>query len=53
MQMPEADGSRQAFGRTANGRPGDLPRLQGVDRFEYRHEDGSNLNIFEVRSGHD
>ena len=27
--------------------------IQGVDRFDYRREGERNLNIFEVRTGHD
>ena len=27
--------------------------IQGVDRFDYRREDGSNINVFEIRTRHD
>ena len=26
--------------------------FQGVDRFDYRRENGSNINVFEVRTHH-
>ena len=53
MQMPEAQDLAKPLEERNIGGLGIFLAIQGVDRFEYRHEDGSNLNIFEVRSGHD
>jgi serine/threonine-protein kinase RsbW len=53
MQMPEAQDLVRPLEERKIGGLGIFLAIQGVGRFEYRHEDGSNLNIFEVRSGHD
>ena len=53
MQMPEAqDLAKPLEGRKVGGL-GIYLAFQGVDRFQYRHEDGSNVSVFEVRIGHD
>ena len=49
MQMPEAEDLARPLEERKIGGLGIFLAIQGVDRFEYRHEDGSNLNIFEVR----
>ncbi len=53
MQIPEAQDLVRPLEERKIGGLGIFLAIQGVDRFEYRYEDGSNLNIFEVRSGHD
>jgi anti-sigma regulatory factor (Ser/Thr protein kinase) len=53
MQLPEAQDLARPLEERQIGGLGIYLALQGVDHFEYRHEYGSNLNIFEVRSGHE
>jgi serine/threonine-protein kinase RsbW len=53
MQTPEAQDLARPLEERKVGGLGIFLALQGVDRFDYRHEGGSNLNIFEVRTGHD
>ena len=53
MQMPEAEDLARPLEDRKIGGLGIYLAIQGVDRFDYRREDGSNLNIFEVRSGHE
>lgn len=53
MQMPEAQDLAKPLEDRNIGGLGIFLAIQGVDRFEYRHKDGYNFNIFEVRSGHD
>ncbi len=53
MQIPEAQDLVRPLEERKIGGLGIFLAIQGVDRFEYRYEGGSNLNIFEVRSGHD
>jgi len=53
MEMPEATDLAKPLEERKIGGLGIFLAIQGVDRFEYRHKDGYNLNIFEVRSGHD
>jgi len=51
MQMPEAQDLVRPLEERKIGGLGIFLAIQGVDRLEYRREDGSNLSIFEVRSG--
>ena len=53
MQMPEAEDLAKPLEERRIGGLGIFLAFQGVDRFEYRHEDGSNVNVFEVRIRHD
>jgi anti-sigma regulatory factor (Ser/Thr protein kinase) len=53
MQIPEAQDLVRPLEERKIGGLGIFLAIHGVDRFEYRREDGANLNIFEVRSGHD
>jgi anti-sigma regulatory factor (Ser/Thr protein kinase) len=52
MQIPQAQDLVRPLEERKIGGLGIFLAIHGVDRFEYRHEDGANLNIFEVRSGH-
>jgi serine/threonine-protein kinase RsbW len=52
MQMPEATDLERPLEERKIGGLGIFLAMQGVDRFEYLRVDGSNHNIFEVRSGH-
>jgi serine/threonine-protein kinase RsbW len=53
MQMPEETDLAKPLEERKVGGLGIFLAIQGVDRFEYRHKDGYNLNVFEVRSDHD
>jgi len=53
MQMPEAEDLAKPLEERTIGGLGIFLATQGVDRFDYRREGDRNLNIFEVRSGHD
>lgn len=53
MQMPEEEDLARPLEDRKIGGLGIYLAVQGVDRFDYRREDGSNLNIFEVRSVHE
>lgn len=52
MQMPEAESLAMPLEERSMGGLGIFLAIQGVDRFDYRREDGSNVNIFEVRTRH-
>lgn len=52
MQMPEAQDLAKPLDERTVGGLGIYLAFQGVDRLEYRREDGRNLTIFEVKSGH-
>jgi len=53
MEMPEAEDLAKPLEERTIGGLGIFLATQGVDRFDYRREGDRNLNIFEVRSGHD
>jgi serine/threonine-protein kinase RsbW len=52
MQMPEAESLARPLEERSMGGLGIFLAIQGVDRFDYRYEDGRNTNIFEVRTPH-
>ena len=52
-QMPEAEDLARPLEERKIGGLGIFLAIQGVDRFDYRREDGSNVNVFEVRTRHD
>jgi hypothetical protein len=41
------------MGRQRKSARARLPRHPRVDRFDYCREDGSNINVFEIRTRHD
>ncbi len=51
--MPSAEDLARPLEERTIGGLGIFLTTQGVDRFDYRREGDRNLNIFEVRSGHD
>ncbi len=53
MEMPEAEDLAKPLEERSIGGLGIFLAIQGVDRFDYRREDGRNINIFEVRARHD
>lgn len=53
IQMPDAEDLAKPLEERAIGGLGIFLAIQGVDRFDYRRESDRNLNIFEVRIGHD
>ena len=53
MHMPDAEDLAKPLEERAIGGLGIFLAIQGVDRFDYRRESDRNLNIFEVRIGHD
>jgi serine/threonine-protein kinase RsbW len=53
MRMPDAEDLAKPLEERAIGGLGIFLAIHGVDRFEYRREGERNLNIFEVRIGHD
>jgi anti-sigma regulatory factor (Ser/Thr protein kinase) len=53
MQMPEAEDLAKPLEERRIGGLGIFLAVQGVDRFDYRREDGSNVNVFEVRIRHE
>ena len=53
LQLPEAQDLEKPLEERKVGGLGIFLAIQGVDRFEYRQENGNNLNIFEVRSVHE
>ncbi|WP_294540610.1 ATP-binding protein [uncultured Rhodoblastus sp.] len=53
MQLPEAEDLARPLEDRKIGGLGIYLAIHGVDRFDYRREDGSNLNIFEVRAVHE
>jgi len=53
MQMPEAEDLARPLEERKIGGLGIFLAFQGVDRFEYRREDGANVNVFEVRTRHE
>jgi serine/threonine-protein kinase RsbW len=53
MQMPEAEDLAKPLEERAMGGMGIFLAIQGVDRFDYRRENGRNVNVFEVRTRHD
>jgi serine/threonine-protein kinase RsbW len=53
MRMPEAEDLARPLEERKIGGLGIFLAIQGVDRFDYRREDGSNVNVFEVRTRHE
>jgi len=53
MQMPEAEDLARPLEERKIGGLGIFLAIQGVDRFDYRREDGANINVFEVRTAHE
>jgi anti-sigma regulatory factor (Ser/Thr protein kinase) len=53
IAMPSAEDLTKPLDERDIGGLGIFLTIQGVDRFEYRRVGDSNLNIFEVRLGHD
>jgi anti-sigma regulatory factor (Ser/Thr protein kinase) len=53
MEMPEAEDLAKPLEERSIGGLGIFLAIQGVDRFDYRREDGRNINVFEVRARHD
>lgn len=53
MHMPDAEDLAKPLEERTIGGLGIFLAIQGVDRFDYRRESDRNLNIFEVRIGHD
>lgn len=52
MQMPNAEDLSKPLEERTIGGLGIYLATEGVDRFDYRREEGRNLNIFEVRRRH-
>jgi len=50
MQMPEAEDLAKPLEKRKIGGLGIFLAIQGVDRFDYSRKDGSNVNVFEVRT---
>lgn len=53
MQLPEAEDLAKPLEERSIGGLGIFLAIQGVDRFDYRREDGRNINVFEVTVRHD
>jgi serine/threonine-protein kinase RsbW len=53
VRMPDAEDVAKPLEERAIGGLGIFLAILGVDRFDYRREGERNLNIFEVRIGHD
>jgi serine/threonine-protein kinase RsbW len=53
MEMPEAEDLAKPLEERSIGGLGIFLAIQGVDRFDYRREDGRNINVFEVRASHE
>jgi anti-sigma regulatory factor (Ser/Thr protein kinase) len=53
VSMPDPADLAKPLEERAIGGLGIFLAIHGVDRFEYRREGDRNLNIFEVRIGHD
>jgi serine/threonine-protein kinase RsbW len=53
MQMREAENLARPLQERKIGGLGIFLAFQGVDRFDYRRENGSNASVFEVRRRHD
>jgi len=53
MQLPEAQNLTRPLEERNVGGLGIFLAFQGVDRYEYRHEDDSNVNVFVVQIRHD
>jgi serine/threonine-protein kinase RsbW len=53
MHLPDAEDLAKPLEERPVGGLGIFFAAQGVDRFDYRREGERNLNIFEVRIGHD
>jgi anti-sigma regulatory factor (Ser/Thr protein kinase) len=53
MQMPEAEDLARPLEERRMGGLGIFLAMRGVDRFDYHHENGSNINVFEVRARHE
>lgn len=53
MQMPEAEDLERPLEERRMGGLGIFLAIRGVDRFDYRHENGANINVFEVRIAHE
>lgn len=51
-QMPDAEELSKPLEQRSIGGLGIYLAIEGVDRFDYRHEGGRNLNIFEMRRRH-
>jgi serine/threonine-protein kinase RsbW len=52
IEMPEAKSLAMPLEERTIGGLGIFLATQGVDRFDYRRENGSNVNLFEVRTRH-
>ena len=53
MEMPEEADLAKPLEERRMGGLGIYLAFQGVDRFDYRRENDSNINVFEVRTRHD
>jgi serine/threonine-protein kinase RsbW len=53
MRMPNAEDLAKPLEERAIGGLGIFLAIHGVDRFEYRREGDRNLNIFQIKIGHD
>jgi anti-sigma regulatory factor (Ser/Thr protein kinase) len=53
VHLPDAEDLAKPLEERAIGGLGIFLAIQGVDRFDYRREGDRNVNIFEVRIGHD
>ena len=53
MEMPEEEDLARPLEERSIGGLGIFLAYQGVDRFDYRYENGSNINVFEVRAHHE
>jgi anti-sigma regulatory factor (Ser/Thr protein kinase) len=52
MEMPEAEDLAKPLEERRMGGLGIYIASKAVDRFDYRHDNSSNINIFEVRRHH-
>jgi anti-sigma regulatory factor (Ser/Thr protein kinase) len=53
VHLPDTEDLAKPLEERAIGGLGIFLAIQGVDRFDYRREGDRNVNIFEVRIGHD
>jgi serine/threonine-protein kinase RsbW len=53
MELPEEEDLAKPLEERRMGGLGIYLAFQGVDRFDYRRENDSNINVFEVRTRHD
>lgn len=53
MQLPEAEDLAKPSEERKIVILGIFLAIRGVDRFQYRRENGTNINVFEVRTAHE